>query len=397
MYKRPAFALLCRRLSEPRRFIQVLAGPRQTGKTTVARQVLAKISLPSHYNSADEPSLKSHAWIEQQWEAGRALTKKSGRRQEALLALDEIHKIPGWSETVKRLWDEDTFAGTPLQVVLLGSSPLLVQRGLAESLAGRFEIIHVTHWPLSEMKKAFGWKLDEYIYYGGYPGAAGLITDRQRWARYILDSLIETSISRDLLLMTRVDKPALLRQLFELGCAYSGQILSYQKMLGQLQDAGNTTTLAHYLQLLQGAGLLCGLSKYSKRKVRQRGSSPKLLTLNTALMTAASPLTIEDAKQDSSFWGRLVESVVGSHLANNIFGKGIQLFYWAGHNQEVDFVLCRGKNLVAIEVKSGRPERNQPGIEAFSRQFKTKRKLLVGSQGIPLEDFLITAPESWLE
>ena len=197
--------------------------------------------------------------------------------------------------------------------------------------------------------------------------------------------------------MTRVDKPALLRRLFELGCAYSGPILSYQKMLGQLQDAGNTTTLAHYLQLLQGAGLLCGLSKYSGQKVRHRGSSPKLLILNTGLMTAVSSLTVEEAKEDSSFWGRLVESVVGSHLANNILGKGIQLFYWAGHNQEVDFVLCRGKNLAAIEVKSGRPERNQPGIEVFSRQFKTKRKLLVGNQGIPLKDFLITAPESWLE
>lgn len=283
-------------------------------------------------------------------------------------------------------------------MVLLGSSPLLVQRGLTESLAGRFEIIHVTHWPFSEMKQAFGWELDKYLYYGGYPGAAGLIKERGRWAQYILDSLIETSISRDLLLMTRVDKPALLRRLFELGCAYSGQILSYQKMMGQLQDAGNTTTLAHYLHLLQGAGLLCGLSKYSGQMVRQRGSSPKLLVLNTALITATSPLTVEEARQDSNFWGRLVESAVGAYLANGILGKETQIFYWNSHNQEVDFVLCKGKNLVAIEVKSGRRKTNLPGMEAFSRQFKTKKKLLVGTtQGIPLEDFLIAPPDSWLE
>ncbi|MFH0797634.1 MAG: ATP-binding protein [Candidatus Omnitrophota bacterium] len=398
MYKRPVFDVLLRRLSEPRRFIQVLAGPRQTGKTTVAQQILTEIDFPNHYASADEPSLKSCAWIEQQWESGRALVKSPDRKKKALLVLDEIHKVPGWSETVKRLWDEDTFKNIPLQVVLLGSSPLLVQRGLTESLAGRFEIIHVTHWPFSEMKQAFGWELDKYLYYGGYPGAAGLIKERGRWAQYILDSLIETSISRDLLLMTRVDKPALLRRLFELGCAYSGQILSYQKMMGQLQDAGNTTTLAHYLHLLQGAGLLCGLSKYSGQMVRQRGSSPKLLVLNTALITATSPLTVEEARQDSNFWGRLVESAVGAYLANGILGKETQIFYWNSHNQEVDFVLCRGKNLVAIEVKSGRRKTNLPGMEAFSRQFKTNKKLLVGTtQGIPLEDFLIAPPDSWLE
>ena len=245
MYKRPAFAVLRRRLSEPRRFLQVLAGPRQTGKTPIARQILAELNVPNHYASADEPALKGRAWIEQQWETGRTLVKKKETKQKALLILDEIHKIPVWSETVKRLWDEDTLKGLPLHVVLLGSSPLLVQQGLTESLTGRFEIIQVTHWPFSEMQQAFGWDLDKYLYYGGYPGAAELVTDRQRWARYILDSLVETSISRDLLLMNRVHKPALLHQLFEIGCAYSGQILSYQKMLGQLQDAGNTTTLAH--------------------------------------------------------------------------------------------------------------------------------------------------------
>lgn len=396
MYKRPIFQTLFRRLSEPRRFIQVLAGPRQTGKTTLARQVMEEIAGPSHYASADEPVLKDNIWIEQQWEVGRTLVRSDGKNRNGLLILDEIQKIPNWSETVKRLWDEDTASKFPMQVVALGSSPLLVQRGLTESLAGRFEIIPVTHWSFTEMNQAFGWDMDSYIYYGGYPGASALVGDHQRWKHYILDSLIETSISRDVLLMTRVDKPALLRRLFELGCAYSGQILSYQKMLGQLQGAGNTVTLAHYLQLLQGAGLVAGLSKYSGQKVRQRASSPKLLVLNNALMTATSHTSFEEARKDSEFWGRLVESAAGAALANGVVGKDIQLFYWAGRNREVDFVLSRGKTLVAIEIKSGHRKANLPGIEAFSRDFKVTKKLLVGAQGIPLEEFFMSTPETWL-
>ena len=255
MYKRPLYQTLLSRLKEPRRFLQVLAGPRQVGKTTLARQAMEGGRTRSQYASADEPTLQDRAWIEQQWDLGRMKAKDG----EALLVLDEVQKVPGWSEVVKRLWDEDTAKRVSLKCVLLGSSPLLVQRGLTESLAGRFEILHVTHWSFAEMRDAFGWDVDQYVYFGGYPGAAALIEDRQRWARYIVESLIETTLSRDILLMTRVDKPALLRRLFLLGCDYSGQILSYQKMLGQLQDAGNTTTLAHYLELLAGAGMLKGV------------------------------------------------------------------------------------------------------------------------------------------
>lgn len=395
MYKRPAFNVLLNRIAERRRFIQVLAGPRQTGKTTLARQVLEAIAIPGHYASADEPMLKDRVWIEQQWEATRFRTRSAGEAKKALLVLDEIQKIPGWSETVKRLWDEDTATGANLHVMVLGSSPLLVQRGLTESLAGRFEVVQITHWSFEEMHQAFGWDLDKYLFYGGYPGAAGLIDDHERWSRYIIDSLIETTLSRDILLMTRVDKPSLLRRLFELGCSYSGQVLSYQKMLGQLQDAGNTTTLAHYLDLLSGAGLLAGLSKYAGQRVRQRASSPKLVVLNTALMTAQSQLSLSEAKQDSQFWGRLVESAVGATLANAIKGKNMELYYWTSRNLEVDYVLCRGKELVAIEVKSTRKKPGLPGLEAFSREFTVKKKLLVGGTGIPLKDFLLTPPEVW--
>jgi predicted AAA+ superfamily ATPase len=281
-------------------------------------------------------------------------------------------------------------------VVLLGSSPLQLHQGLSDSLAGRFEVLHLGHWSFTEMRAAFGFALEEYLYFGGYPGAAPLVGDPQRWRRYLLDALIETTIARDVLLMTRVDKPALLRRLFELGCRYSGQVLSYTKMLGQLQDAGNTTTLAHYLQLLGGAGMLTGLPKYSGKAVRQRGSSPKLQVLNTALMTAQSGLSPSEVRSDREFRGRLVESAVGAHLANAAAGGACELFYWREQNEEVDFVVRAGRTVVAIEVKSGRAPNAFSGLETFARAFEPTRVLVVGGDGVPLDDFLSAPVEQWL-
>jgi len=385
---------LLKRLKEKRRFLQVLAGPRQVGKTTLVRQVMASSKIPSHYASADEPTLRDRSWLEQQWDIARL--KAGEGKSGALLVLDEIQKIPDWSSVVKLLWDADTHSGVHLKVILLGSAPLLIQSGLTESLAGRFEVIAVPHWSFPEMHEAFGWNLEQYIFYGAYPGAAELIESPERWQRYIQDSLIETTISRDILLLTRVDKPALLRRLFHLGCAYSGQILSYQKMTGQLTDAGNTVTLAHYLDLLQGAGMLAGLAKYSHGQVRQRGSSPKLQVLNTALMSAQDQRSLTEARQDGNYWGRVVESCIGAHLFNSSLGTDISVTYWRERNHEVDFVLQKGKTVVAIEVKSGGRRESLPGMEAFARQFKPKRQLLVGSQGIFLEEFLSKPAAYWL-
>jgi hypothetical protein len=314
-----------------------------------------------------------------------------------VLAIDEVQKVPHWSEAVKRLWDEDTRDRLPLRVVLLGSAPLLVQRGLSESLAGRFEILHVPHWSLAEMGAAFGFSLDQFLYFGGYPGAAPLAGDPQRWRRYLLDSLVETTIARDVLLLTRVDKPALLRRLFELGCRYSGQVLSYTKMLGQLHDAGNTTTLAHYLDLLAGAGMLTGLSKYSGAIVRSRGSSPKLQVFNTALLTAQAGLTPAEARADTEFWGRLTESAVGAHLANAAACGLCDLFYWREGNREVDFVLRSGRVVVGIEVKSGRAPVTLPGLASFGEAFRPRRTLLVGGDGIPVKEFLSRPVTDWLQ
>lgn len=389
-FRRPQSAELARRLAEPRRFIHVVAGARQVGKTTLVQQVTETMKVPVHVASADEPTLRGTEWIAQQWDAARLATGPDG----AILVIDEVQKAVGWSESVKRLWDEDTRARRRLKVVLLGSAPL-VQQGLTESLAGRFEILRLPHWSLAEMRAAFDFSIDEYVYFGGYPGAAPLVGEPARWRRYVLDALVETTIARDVLLLTRVDKPALLRRLFELGCRYSGRILSYTKMLGQLQDAGNTTTLAHYLELLAGAGLLTGLPKFSGRAVRQRGSSPKLQVLNTALMSAQSGLSFDDARADRELWGRLVESAAGAHLANAAAGGECELSYWRERNYEVDFVVRAGRTVTAIEVKSGRAQDTYPGLAAFAEAFKPTRKLLVGTSGTPVEEFLLAPVARW--
>ncbi len=394
-FRRPQAALLAGRLAEPRRFIQVVAGPRQVGKSTLVQGVAESGAIAHRFASADEPTLKGESWIAQQWDAARLLAGEAGR-DGAVLVLDEIQKIPNWSESVKRLWDEDTRKRVPLKVVLLGSAPLLIARGLTESLAGRFEILRLPHWSFSEMRAAFGWDLETYLFHGGYPGAAPLAGDTRRWSRYVLDSLVETSISRDVLLLTRVDKPALLRRLFELGSRYSGQVLSYTKMLGQLQDAGNSTTLAHYLELLDGAGMIGGIQKFAGDEARRRGSSPKLQVYNTALMTAGLDLTPAAARADTQLWGRIVESAVGAHLANAAAAGAFELFYWRDRGREVDFVVRAGKRLVAIEVKSGRAPDTLAGMEAFSAAFKPKRTILVGGDGIGIGDFLSKDAESWV-
>lgn len=389
------FGTLRSRLAEPRARIQVLAGPRQTGKTTLVRQVLATLDLPSHYASADQVTGQDRSWLEAQWEIGRLRARVGDLG--ATLVLDEVQKITAWSEVVKRLWDADTAEDVPLRVVLLGSAPMLVARGLGDSLAGRFELIRVPHWSYLEMREAFGLELEQYLYFGGYPGAADLVADRDRWASYVLDSLVETTLSRDVLLLTRVDKPALLRQVFRLGCEYSGQIVSYQKMVGQLQDAGNTTTVAHYLELLAGSGLVTGLQKYSGSRVRQRGSSPKLVALNTGLVSALSGLPPAATRERSDLWGRLVESAVGAHLINTLSSPLTSVGYWRDGVHEVDFVLHSGSMTVALEVKSGRQAGRLAGLDRFRRDYPDARLLVVGTGGIQLEEFLSTPAEQWLQ
>jgi predicted AAA+ superfamily ATPase len=387
-FLRPQAAILTSRLREPRRFLQIVTGPRQVGKTTLVEQVVAAVDRPSLIVSADEPTLRDAAWLSAQWERARLLAR--GHADATILVIDEVQKISGWSETVKWHWDEDTRRGIDLKVVLLGSAPLLIRRGLSESLAGRFETVPLPHWSLAEMRAAFGFTLEDYLFFGGYPGAAALAGDVTRWRRYVLDSLVETTVGRDILLMSRVDKPALLRRLFDLGCRTSGQILSYTKMLGQLHDAGNTVTLAHYLDLLAEAGMLTGLQKYATHPARRRGSSPKLQVFNTALLSAVSDARPADMHADADFRGRLVESAVGSHLVNAQAAGICRVHYWRDRNREVDYVVTDGRTLLAIEVKSGRRRDALPGLAAFHEAFRPRRRLLVGGDGMPVESFLET-------
>ena len=392
-FQRPQAGELARRLDEPRRRIQVVTGARQVGKTTLVQQVTDAAEVPVRFASADEPTLRGRDWLVAQWEAVRFEIGEGG----GILVIDEIQKVENWSETVKRLWDGDTHAGRKIKVVLLGSAPLLLQHGLTESLAGRFETLHLPHWSLSEMQEAFGFSLEDYLYFGGYPGAAPLADEPDRWRRYVLDSLVETTIARDVLLLTRIDKPALMRRLFELGCTFSGQVLSYTKMLGQLQDAGNTTTLAHYLDLLSAAGMLTGLQKYAGNAARQRASSPKLQVMNTALMTATAGVLPTDKDTDPEFYGRLVESAVGAHLANAAARGTCELFYWRQGDREVDFIIRGRQKLTAIEVKSSDRRVPLSGMAAFVDAFEPDQSLLIGADGIDLAHFLSTPVEDWID
>lgn len=404
-------------LSVHPRALIVLYGPRQTGKTTIVLQALERLvqntELEYRYLAVDnpvpeEPPLSSEPsasvawlpgspdaeWLVRQWQTARREAER--RTQGYVLVLDEIQKIPGWSDIVKGLWDADRIRGLPLHVVLLGSAPLLMQSGLSESLAGRFESIRVTHWSYAEMVEAFGIDLSRYVYFGGYPGTAHLVEDQDRWRDLVLRSLVEPNIERDILSLTRVDKPALLKQLFALGATYSGQILSYNKMLGQLQSAGNTTTLARYLELLSHAGLMTGFQKYSGSDVTRYGSSPKLNVLNTALMTAASGYSYSEATADRTFWGRIVESAVGAHLVNTA-DSDTNIRYWRDGNREVDFVIERGPRLVAVEVKSGRQKSGSPGMKVFKERYGSVRSILVGEGGTSLNEFLAAPTRHWLE
>ena len=393
-YQREQSRILAQRLTESVTRIQIVAGPRQVGKSTLVRQTLASWSPEDVTSVTTEPDgddiaasgsgvqvfradmRKGAAWLIDIWKQSREAAKR--RSNQHVLVVDEIQKIPQWSEVVKGLWDADRAVGVEMHVVLLGSSPLLMQKGLTESLAGRYELIRMSHWSLAEMQEAFNFSLEEYLFFGGYPGAAMLVKDENRWRSYVIAALIQPNIERDILQMARVEKPALLKLLFELGCRYSGQILSLTKLQGQLQDVGNVTTLADYLHLLSQAGLLTGLQKFAMQAVRQRASPPKLNVLNTALMTAQSGYTLADAQADRAFWGHVVESAVGAHLINTAT-ENLQVAYWRQSPYEVDFVLSIQKRITAIEVKSGRFSGNAPGLEKFRKDFPVTNALVVGN------------------
>jgi predicted AAA+ superfamily ATPase len=376
------------------RLMHVVVGPRQVGKTTAVRQLCDKNAFPSRWAAADAPLPPGPEWIETHWHL--AATDAAKTKSPFLLVLDEIQKVRGWSETVKRLWDETLAKKIPLRVILLGSSALLVQAGVTESLAGRFFLHRCMHWSWTECRDAFGWDLRQWLYFGGYPGAALLVDEEYLWRQYIADSMIETVLARDVFLLAPVAKPVLMRHLFWLAATHPAQVLSYNKMLGQLQDAGNTTTLAHYLQLLGSAFLLSGLEHYSTGGIRKRGSSPKLLFWNNALVSAVNGLSRSEVEADGAWRGRVVENAVGAHLLNHLHGPEWSLAWWREGNAEVDFVVRRGAGVWAIEVKSGRSGKCS-GLGAFCRRHTGARTLLIGGEGLELEEFFARDPRSFFE
>ena len=384
-YKRSQFAEVFDRMNEPRKFIQVLAGPRQVGKSTLIDQVLAECQIPHYLYNADGVDENDTDWIRRIWETTRTLMD-TRQQTETVLVIDEIHKIKRWSEIVKREWDADTRSKRQLKLFILGSSRLMLRKGLTESLAGRFELIRLGHWTLQEMEDAFGWTLDNWIYYGGYPGSASLIKDMRRWRKYIKESLVAPAIEKDIILTSNIYKPALMKQLFELGCTYSAELLSLTKALGQLQDAGNVTTLSSYLEILNQCNLLAGLQKYANDEARRYQSIPKYQVYNNALLTAFKGASYEKDRIAPQIWGRWIESAVGAYLLGRAEEGGYSVYYWRERSDEVDFIIVRQGEVMALEVKSGRRGMNS-GIPKFNDLFHPKHSLVIGTDGIPFEEF----------
>jgi len=397
MYQREQYQTIEDRLREPRKFIQVVMGPRQIGKTTVVKQAVKAVEseIPCLMFSADHIPATQNSWIGDCWASARAKIKFENSR-ELILIIDEIQKLNDWSEVVKKEWDDDNFNDVNIKVILLGSSRVMLQKGLADSLAGRFETIKMAHWSYPEMRDAFGLSLDEYIYFGGYPGAATLIKDFDRWSAYIRDSIIDATINKDILHEVAISKPSLMRQTFELGASYSGQIVSLTKIVGSLQDAGNTTTLSGYLNVLKDNGMLAGIQKFSVDRARQRASIPKFQVFNSALRNVYSGYSYPEPILEPRIWGHFFESAIGAHLLNGSLTGNYEVFYWRDGNWEVDYILKKGNKIVAIEVKSNSDTINR-GLATFREQYKPHGSMVVGRGGIDAETFLGINPVKLFE
>ena len=359
-FQRAFVAQLAQRLQGAPAFIQVLVGPRQVGKTTGVRQLMMQCGWPTHYANADDVLVSDRSWLLQQWQ--QALLQGDG----ALLVVDEIQKVPNWPETLKALWDARPGR---LRVLLLGSSAWQIQTGATESLAGRFELLRVHHWRFAELQTAFGYDLERYLAYGGYPGAVALEGDQDRWYAYMKDSIVEAVIGKDILQTRKVTNPALFRQAFEILCAYPAQEISYTKLLGQLQDKGNTDLVKYYIELYGGAFLLHALQKFSPKAHLSRSSSPKMLPACPALYSMAAGVTVATHAEQR---GRAFELAVGCELLQ----QPGQVYYWRERNDEVDFVYQYRDRIYAIEVKSGR-KKSAKGLEAFCAQVPKALKVII--------------------
>lgn len=376
-------------MAEPRRRMQIVMGPRQVGKSTLVGQFTEATSVPFDFFAADSVNRFDTSWIPNKWQQAR-MRMDIHSEQEHILVIDEVQKIKGWSEQVKKEWDEDSRNHRNLKVILLGSSRLLLQKGLEESLEGRFETIKMGYWDWQEMHEAFGFSMDEYVYFGGFPGLAPDIQDEDRWRNLMEDSIISPILTRDILEIEEIRNPALLRQVFELACIESAKELSLTKMQGTM-NSGTVPTIKNYLDILNKSMIVQPLQNYSPSRVKEKQSVPKMQVFNNAFRNRFGTFSFDEARVDPAEWGRLVESAVGAHLANRAMTDDYELFYWRNERrQECDYVLRKGQALVAIEVKSGSVDKTV-GFEKFKEQFadKVTAAFIVGPHALPLDDFFI--------
>lgn len=389
MYQRRHLNILKSRMAEPRRRMQIVMGPRQVGKSTLVGQFTEGISVPFDFFAADSVNRFDTSWIPNKWQQAR-MRMDIHSEQEHILVIDEVQKIKGWSEQVKKEWDEDSRNHRNLKVILLGSSRLLLQKGLEESLEGRFETIKMGYWDWQEMHEAFGFSMDEYVYFGGFPGLAPDIQDEDRWRNLMEDSIISPILTRDILEIEEIRNPALLRQVFELACIESAKELSLTKMQGTM-NSGTVPTIKNYLDILNKSMTVQPLQNYSASRIREKLSVPKMQVFNNAFRNRFGSFSFDEARVDPAEWGRQIESAVGAHLANRSMMDDYELFYWRNERrQECDYVLRKGQALVAIEVKSGSVDKTV-GFEKFKEQFadKVTSAFIVGPQALPLEDFFM--------
>lgn len=390
MTQRAYFKIIKKWIEEPRRSIKALYGPRQVGKTAMVKEALASSSIPWMYVCAEDLEVADGLWLRKLWEEIRQKAKESDRK-EAVIVIDEVQRVDSWNETVKREWETDTFNKTNVKAILISSASHLIQKGLTESLVGKFESMLIPHWSYREMKEEFGWSPEEYMWFGGYPGGIKFMENESAWKRYIKTSVIDTSISKDILLQIRIDRPSLLRKLFETGSLHSSYVLSLTQVQEGLTERGNLSTLSNYLGLLESTFLMTGLDKYTGERNRKRSSKPKFQLFNNGLFSAQSDKTFHEAKSDPQLWGHVFESAVGTHLLNSSYTEDFDLYYWFEKRMEVDFIVEKDNRMIVIEVKY---DKNAPetGLDLFTYKFDPKSIYTVGEGGIPIEEFLLMKP-----
>ena len=387
LYERQQLTVLKSRMSELRRRMQIIMGPRQVGKSTLVGQFIDSTDVPFDFFAADAVNRYDTTWIPARWQEAR-MRMDLHEDREHILIIDEIQKIIGWSEQVKKEWDADTRNKRNLKVILLGSSRVLLEKGLNESLEGRFEPIKMGYWDWQEMRDAFDFNIEQYIYFGGFPGLASDINDEDRWRDLMESTIITPILTRDILEIEEIRNPALLRQVFELACMESASELSLTKMQGTM-NSGTVPTIKNYLNILDQTMTVKPLQKYSPSPIKEKNSVPKMQVYNSAFRNRYGLHTFEEALTDATEWGRQVESAVGAHLANRSQLDGFELLYWRNDKKkECDYILKKGQALVAIEVKSSSAD-DTSGYELFKQLYADRitSAFIVGPEGLPLEDF----------